>query len=73
MKGFGKELGESLTLGFELVLPTVLGALVGYYLDCRLGSFPIAMAIGLFVGAAAGILNVARKFLTEPADREKRE
>jgi F0F1-type ATP synthase assembly protein I len=33
-------------LGFELVAPVVVTALVGYYLDCRLNSTPWLMLLG---------------------------
>ena len=72
MKGWGKDIGDSLALGFELVIPALLGALLGYYLDAHLRSFPVALAAGLFLGAAAGFWNVARKFLSEPPGQEKR-
>jgi F0F1-type ATP synthase assembly protein I len=65
MQGLGKEIGDSITLGFELVLPTLFGAFIGYYIDQRIGTFPVALIIGLFIGAAAGFWNVARKFLSE--------
>jgi ATP synthase protein I len=59
---WGINLGESLTLSFELVVPAVLGAILGYFIDIYFSSSPIAMIVGLFIGAAAGFLNVIRKF-----------
>ncbi|OGC21519.1 hypothetical protein A2291_02620 [candidate division WOR-1 bacterium RIFOXYB2_FULL_42_35] len=64
MTGWGKEMGSSFSLGFELVIPTFLFALLGYYIDQRLTSFPVGTVIGLFLGAAAGFWNVVRKFLS---------
>ncbi|MFH1542791.1 MAG: AtpZ/AtpI family protein [bacterium] len=63
MKGLGKELGDSLTLGFELVLPTLLCALIGWELDSRFGSAPFGLISGVFLGAVAGFWSVVRKFL----------
>ncbi|MBU1026375.1 MAG: AtpZ/AtpI family protein [Candidatus Margulisbacteria bacterium] len=72
MRGWSKDIGDSLSLSFELVLPTIIGALLGYYIDRRLGSFPIVLIIGLFLGAAAGFWNVARKYIGLSSQKEKR-
>lgn len=72
MKGWGKDIGDSLTVGFELVLPTILFALLGYYIDKHFATFPLVLIIGIFLGAAAGFWNVVRKFLTSPEEKEKR-
>ena len=60
-----KDLGDSLTISFELVLPTLLGAFLGYKADEKMGTFPVAMVSGLFLGAAAGFFRVVGKFLKE--------
>jgi F0F1-type ATP synthase assembly protein I len=44
-------------LGFELVAPVVVTALVGYYLDCRLNSTPWLMLLG-----TAGVFSVVLGF-----------
>ncbi len=67
-----KEWGDALTLSYELVLPTLLGALIGYYIDQYFASFPLALAIGLFLGAAAGFYNVVRKYIIPLDKKEKR-
>ena len=64
MKGFGKEVGNSLTLGFELVVPTLLCALVGHYADIYFHSDPIGFLIGIFLGGAAGFWNVVKRYLS---------
>lgn len=71
MQGLGKEIGDSITLGFELVLPTLFGAFIGYYIDQKLMSFPVALIIGLFIGAAAGFWNVVRKFLLDSKAKKR--
>ncbi|MBI5399960.1 AtpZ/AtpI family protein [Candidatus Saganbacteria bacterium] len=71
MKGWGRDAGESLTLSFELVLPALLAALLGYYLDSRFQSSPVCLAIGLFLGAAAGFWNVVRKI--PPEENKKKD
>ncbi|MBU0573791.1 MAG: AtpZ/AtpI family protein [Candidatus Margulisbacteria bacterium] len=45
-------------LGFELAISVVLGAVVGRFLDVRLGSEPWGMVVGLVVGALAGFFNI---------------
>lgn len=72
MKGWGKEIGDSLSMGFELVLPTLLGALLGYYIDKQLSSSPVALFFGVFLGAASGFWNVVRRYLSGPNEKEKR-
>jgi F0F1-type ATP synthase assembly protein I len=55
-----RELGESLTLGVELVAPTLLFALLGYIADRYFGTFPIIMIVGVFLGAAGGFWTVVK-------------
>jgi len=59
----GRELGESLTLGIELVVPTLLCAFLGYLADKNFGTFPVIMIIGVFLGAAGGFWNVVKRFI----------
>ncbi len=73
MNGWGKDVGDSLTLGFELVLPTLFCALVGYFVDTKLSSFPIGLIIGVFAGAAAGFWNVVKRYILTPEKPEKKE
>ena len=72
MKGRGNNIADSLTLSFELVVPTIFGAALGYYIDIYFSSSPIAMFVGVFLGAAAGFINVIRKFKLDSEKKEKR-
>ena len=72
MKGWGKDIGDSLTLGFELVIPTIIFALIGYYIDRHFATFPLVVIVGVFLGAGAGFYNVVRKFLAKTEEKEKR-
>jgi|GEM_PF-3422543 len=72
MDSWGKDIGDSLTLGFEIVLPTLLGALLGYLLDRYFGTWPIIMIMGLFLGAALGFFMVVYKFVLGSDNKEKR-
>jgi F0F1-type ATP synthase assembly protein I len=47
-------------IGFELAVPALLCALVGYYLDKRWGSGPWLTLVGTLVGTAAGLLQLIR-------------
>lgn len=52
-------------IGTELVLFTVIGALVGAWLDGKWGSSPWALIAGLTLGATAGFIHffrVAKRF-----------
>ncbi|MFA6549491.1 MAG: AtpZ/AtpI family protein [Candidatus Margulisiibacteriota bacterium] len=60
----GRELGESLTLGIELVSPTLICAFLGYLADKHFGTFPFVMIAGVFLGAAGGFWNVTKRHLT---------
>ena len=66
------ELGDSLTLAFELVIPTLLGAVGGYYLDRHFNASPIFLFFGVLLGAGMGFYNVIRKYLKDPDTKEKR-
>jgi len=63
MKNWNNKLGDALSLGFEMCLATMLGALLGYYLDGKFNSFPVGVTVGLFLGTAAGFYRVIKKFL----------
>jgi ATP synthase protein I len=47
-------------LGFEIVVPIVLGALVGWWLDGRWGTAPWLLLTGLLLGIGAGFYNFFR-------------
>mgnify|MGYP000020606293 CR=1 FL=1 len=44
-------------LGLSVVVPTLLGALAGRWLDDRLGSAPLLLVLGLLLGLAGGARN----------------
>jgi F0F1-type ATP synthase assembly protein I len=45
------------SLGIEFVVATLIGTLIGYWLDKRFHTQPWLLVIGTFLGAAAGMLN----------------
>jgi ATP synthase protein I len=60
----GGDAGTGMGLGFriatELVAGVAVGALMGYALDGWVGTRPWLMVVFLFLGAAAGTMNVYR-------------
>jgi len=47
-------------IGLFLLVTTVIGVLVGYWVDKQLGTLPIFVLVGLTVGLAMGALGVSR-------------
>ena len=47
-------------LGFEIVVPIVLGLLLGFWLDRRWGTGPWLLLTGILLGIAAGFYNFFR-------------
>ena len=47
-------------IGFTLLITTLVGVGVGYWADTRLGTIPIFVLIGFFVGAGIGALAIYR-------------
>lgn len=56
----GQAMGQALKLGTELVAGVAGGGFIGWALDRFFGSAPFLMVAFLFLGGAAGILNVMR-------------
>ena len=59
-EGRGKAMGQALRLSTELVAGVAIGAFIGWALDRLFGTAPFLMVVFLFLGAAAGIMNVVR-------------
>ena len=47
-------------IGLSLLVTTLLGVGIGYWVDTQLGTIPIFVLIGFFVGAGAGALAIYR-------------
>ncbi|MDO4552667.1 MAG: AtpZ/AtpI family protein [Bacillota bacterium] len=43
-------------LGLTVAVPIILGALAGRWIDQRLGTFPLFLAVLILLGTGAGIL-----------------
>ncbi|MGV7221642.1 MAG: AtpZ/AtpI family protein [Nitrospinales bacterium] len=57
---FRQGMSLAFKVGTELIVATLIGALMGYALDSFLDSRPWFLAIGVIFGGAAGSLNVYR-------------
>ena len=47
-------------IGISLLVTTLIGVLVGYQIDERLGTLPVFLIVGFLIGAGAGTLMIAR-------------
>lgn len=59
-RGTQSGLGQGLRIGIEMVVSVAMGAGVGYFIDGWAGTTPLFMIVFLFLGFAAGIMNVLR-------------
>ncbi|NKB44019.1 MAG: ATP synthase I [Alphaproteobacteria bacterium] len=53
-------MGQGLRIGIEMVVSVAVGAGLGYFIDNWAGTTPLFMIVFLFLGFAAGIMNVLR-------------
>ncbi|MBK6766263.1 MAG: AtpZ/AtpI family protein [bacterium] len=55
LKGFQPPRQDPLAIGLTIVAVTALFGLVGWWVDNRIGTFPLLMALGAIAGFAAAI------------------
>jgi len=84
-RGTQSGLGQGLRIGIEMVVSVAVGAGLGYLIDDWAGTSPLFMIVFLFLGFAAGIMNVLRivrgldeavglgRAMREKAERDERE
>src|SRR5665648_1049199 len=53
-------MGQALRLATEMVAGVAVGGFIGWALDRLFGTAPFGMVVFLFLGGAAGIMNVVR-------------
>ena len=70
---FRQGMGIAFRLGTELVVATMIGALMGYAVDHYFETKPWGILVGLIFGAAAGCLTVYRTAMTLQFDEEDNE
>jgi ATP synthase protein I len=59
-------------IGFVLLVTTLAGVGIGYWVDQRLGTVPVFVLVGLFVGLGAGaraVWIIITRFLARLDDR----
>jgi len=66
LRASGQFAGHGLTWALAVLL--FLG--IGAWLDTRLGTAPVLMVIGAFIGGAAGFYNLYYHIVIEPRERE---
>lgn len=59
-EGRGRAVGKGFRLGSELLAAMIVGPLLGLGLDRLAGTGPWGLVGGIFVGFAAGVMNVSR-------------
>lgn len=63
--------GQAFRIGAELISSLIVGTGIGWFLDNWLGTKPWFMIIFIFLGGAAGIMNVYRTGMRMVDDVEK--
>lgn len=58
--GNGKGMGKAFRLSSELLAALIVGVLLGWGADRLFGISPWGLLAGIFIGFAAGVLNVSR-------------
>ncbi|MBO6638821.1 MAG: AtpZ/AtpI family protein [Roseitalea sp.] len=74
-EGAGSGFGAALKMSSEFVAGILVGAGLGYLLDLLAGTTPWGLIVFLFLGFAAGVLNVLRAAgrVAQPADGARGE
>ncbi len=68
--GFLAAAGRYTGYGLTWALSTLVFLLAGWWLDGKVGTTPLFMILGAFVGAGAGFYSLYRHIVEEPRDRE---
>jgi F0F1-type ATP synthase assembly protein I len=63
--------GQNTGYGLSWALSTLLFLLGGWWLDGKIGTTPLFMILGAFVGAGAGFYSLYRHIVVEPQDRDE--
>ena len=67
------EAGRFLGHGLTWAASTGLFLFLGWLVDRWLGTMPLFMILGAFVGAGAGVYSLYHHLVVEPRERERRE
>ncbi len=63
--------GQYMGYGLTWALSTLLFLLGGWWVDRKMGTVPLFMVLGAFVGAAAGFYSLYRHIVVEPRNRDR--
>jgi F0F1-type ATP synthase assembly protein I len=63
--------GQYMGYGLTMALSTLLFLLVGWWLDGKVGTEPLFMILGAFVGAGGGFYSLYFHLVVEPRERDK--
>lgn len=67
------EAGRYMGYGLNWALSTLLFLLGGWWLDSKLGTAPVLLIIGAFVGAGAGFYSLYYHVVVEPRRKQEEE
>lgn len=56
----GRDFSQAMRFSIDLFAGVAVGVGAGYFLDSWLGTLPLCMVVGLFIGMAAGVRNMIR-------------
>ena len=69
-----RQVGSYLGIGIEFVVAILLCFFAGQWLDGKLGTEPVLMLVGAFLGAAAGFYSFIRTVLRlQEAEKRRKE
>lgn len=60
-----------MTLGIQFAVAVGLCIAGGYWLDLKLGTTPLFLILGVFLGGSAGFLNIYRDVYSEKKDKNQ--
>lgn len=69
--GMWQAAGQYTGYGLTWALSTLLFLLGGWWLDGKVGTTPLFMILGAFVGAGAGFYSLYRHIVVEPRERDE--
>lgn len=65
----GQGMGKAFRLSSELLAALLVGSLLGWGADRLFGTVPFGLLAGIFIGFAAGLLNVSRAMKDTNGDK----
>jgi F0F1-type ATP synthase assembly protein I len=65
--------GQYTGYGLQWALSTLLFLMGGWWLDGKVGTTPLFMILGAFVGAGAGFYSLYRHIVVEPQNLDEEE